>query len=118
MKYMVSSFQFFSFPSSDMAKKIQISNRNFHFKFQTEIFISNFKNGIFYLFHFKNKNFQIFISFFLAYFKIFQISIQISKSIFCSHFPVVVWLNFLKFKNKNFQFKCKKINFFHFKFSL
>jgi hypothetical protein len=45
MKYMISSFQILSIPSSDMAI--------FFFKFQMEIFISNFKNENFQFFHFK-----------------------------------------------------------------
>jgi hypothetical protein len=53
----------------------------------------------------------------VAYFKIFQISIQFSKSIFCSTFPISLWWygqNFQNSKTKiiSSNFKNKKSNFF------
>jgi hypothetical protein len=55
-------------------------------KFQTEIFISNFKNENFQFFHFKNENFQKF-------------SWHISK---ISIYLLVVWTKFFKFQNQFF----------------
>jgi hypothetical protein len=45
MKYMISSFHFFSFPSGHMADLFQIS--------KTKIFISNFKTNFFEMFSFQ-----------------------------------------------------------------
>jgi hypothetical protein len=83
------------------------------FKFQTEIFISNFKNENFQKISFviSKMKFSHFLFQILWYISIFSFPsggmanyFQISKSIFSnfSHFPLVVWLFF--FKNTKFQF--------------
>jgi hypothetical protein len=75
-------------------------NRNFHFKFQK--WKSNFKNEKFQFFHF---NFSWHIS-------IFQISIQISKSIFFQNCPFPMANFFQNSKTKIFNSKFKKNVFF------
>jgi hypothetical protein len=94
----------------------------FFFKFQTEIFISNFKNVNFQIFSFRI--FVTYFNFFISLWRYGQISIQISKSILffnCFHFPLVVWPNFFKRQKQIFSIKIPKTYFCkknHFKFFL
>jgi hypothetical protein len=90
-------FKLFSFPSGDMAIFFQISNRNFHFKFQKckKSFQSS-KMKIFNFFHFK---FPWHISiFFISHWWYGQFFSKFKINFFSKifHFPLVVWPFFLK----------------------
>jgi hypothetical protein len=84
-----------------MDKFLKNVNKKIHFKFQ------KWKNSKIK----KMKNFNFFISNFRDIFQNFQISIQISKSIFFQFFPFPMAI-FFKIQKQKFQFKFQKMIFF------
>jgi hypothetical protein len=87
---MISSFQFFSFPYGDIAKKIS--------NFKNEIIISIF-HGIFQFFSFPLVVWPNFSNFKIDYFQFF-------------HFPLVVWQIFFKIQKQKILIQISKTNFF------
>jgi hypothetical protein len=106
---MISSFIYFSFPSSDMAKKKSNFKRKFSFQI-SKMKIFNFfilKMKIFKNFHGIFQKFPFIFWWYGQNFSNFKINFLFSFS----HFPLVVWPNFSKLRNKKFQFKIQKQNF-------
>jgi hypothetical protein len=117
---MISSFHFFSFPSSDMADFF-FSNFKRKISFQIskmKVSIFSFqisKTQIFKFFHLKFSwhisKFFISLWWYGQFFSNFNSNFKIEFFVQFSHFPLVVWTKFSKFKNKKFQFKFQKQHF-------